>query len=112
LTTSVTHNVADELNTIFLEHGLKPPRLMAQCQSALSILTLLIGSDLLAMVPKQWVESPLMQDHIVPIRVRERFAAPPIMLVHRAGLGLTPAAEYFVTLVQRTSMQIAAASAR
>ena len=103
LTTSITHDAADELNATFAEHGLPPPTLMAQSQSALSILTLLIGTDLLAMAPRQWVESPLARDLIAPIPLRERFAAPPIMLVHRAGLRLTPAADHFVGLVRKSA---------
>ena len=103
LTTSITHDAADELNDAFAEHGLPAPTLMGQSQSALSILTLLIGTDMLAMAPRQWVESPLARDLIAPIPLDRRFAAPPIVLVHRTGLRLTPAAEHFVSLVQRAS---------
>lgn len=111
LTTSITHHAADELNAVFAEHGLPAPTLMGQCQSALSILTVLIGTDMLAMAPRQWVESPLVRGLLVPI-CAERFAAPPIMLVHRAGLGLTPAAEHFVALVRRASAPTVQAPAR
>lgn len=103
LTTSITHDAEDELNVVFAEHGLRAPTLRGQCQSALSILTMLIGTDMLAMAPRQWVESPMMQDLLARIWLEERFSAPPIMLVHRTGLGLTPAAEHFVALVRRAS---------
>lgn len=103
LTTSITHDAEDELSATFAERGLPAPTLMGQSQSALSVLTLLLGTDLLAMAPRQWVESPMARDLIAPIALEERFAAPPIMLVHRAGLRLTPAAEHFVTLVQKAS---------
>ena len=103
LTTSITHDAAEELSATFAERGLPPPVLMGQSQSALSILTLLIGTDLLAMAPRQWVESPLARGLIAPIPLDERFDAPPIMLVHRAGLRLTPAADHFVTLVRKSA---------
>ncbi|EEB82423.1 LysR substrate-binding domain-containing protein [Roseobacter sp. GAI101] len=103
LTTSITHDAKDELSAVFAEHGLPPPRLIAKCQSALSILTFLMSTDMLAMVPRQWVESPLMKDLLIPFPLKERFGAPPICLVHRKGLGLTPAAEHFVTLVRKAS---------
>lgn len=104
LTTSITHEVVEELRETFALHRLPPPRLRGQCQSALSILTVLSGTDMLCMAPRQWVESPLTQDLLIPIRVKEIFPAPPIMLVHRKGLGLTPAAEYFAALVRRAAV--------
>ena len=84
---------------MFRDQGLPPPRLAAQAQSALSILTALVNSDLLAMLPIQWVESPLLGDRLEQIALAGTFVAPPIMLVHRAGIGLTPAGEYFAHLV-------------
>lgn len=99
LTTSITHEARDELAQVFRDQGLPPPRLAAQAQSALSILTALVNSDLLAMLPIQWVESPLLGDRLEQIALAGTFVAPPIMLVHRAGIGLTPAGEYFAHLV-------------
>lgn len=103
LTTSITREAIEEFRETFAKHGLPPPKLRGQCQSALSILTVLSATDMLAMAPRQWVESPLTQDHLIPLRLRETFAAPPIMLVHRRGLGLTPIAEHFATLVRKAS---------
>lgn len=104
LTTSITHEAEDELTAAFTDLGLPPPHLMAKCQSALSILSVLIGTDMLAMVPRQWVDSPLVKDLVVPFQLREQFSAPPISLVHRTGLGLTPAADHFVTLVRKAAV--------
>ncbi len=79
-----------------------------QAQSALSILTLMLNTDMLAMMPVQWVNSPLLKPWLEEIDLDEDFRAPPIMMVHRAGLGLTPAGEYFAHLVQRSSLQMQA----
>lgn len=103
LTTSITHNAADELTTIFAEHRLPKPNLVCQCQSALSILTILVNSDILAMVPVQWMSSPVLRGWLDSIALEETFTAPPIMLIHRAGIGLTPAAQYFTHLVAEAS---------
>jgi DNA-binding transcriptional LysR family regulator len=103
VSTSITHDAEDEFAALFSELGVPPPRLMARCQSALSILTMLMGTEMLAIVPRQWVESPLVKDFLMPIALEQHFAAPPICLVRQAGLGLTPAAEYFVTLVRKAS---------
>lgn len=102
LTTSITREAEDELDTLFLERGLPKPHLAFQCQSALSILTVISATDVLAMLPRQWVEGALTMGRIAPLPLIERFAAPPINLVQKAGLGLTPAAETFTALVRRS----------
>jgi hypothetical protein len=51
----------------------------------------------------QWVQFPLWRDVLQPIRVRELLPAPPIGIVQRAALPLTPAAEYFCDMVRRAS---------
>lgn len=100
LTTSITQDGGEEIDAVFAEHNLPLPNRVCQCQSALSILTVLAATDILAMAPCQWVESRLIQGLIAPIPLLERFPAPPIVLVQRAGLGPMPAAEYFVRLIR------------
>ena len=101
ITTSITHKAEDELGPLFAQHGLPPPRLVMQAHSALTFITSLLYSDLLMMLPVQWTESPLLRDAIQRIPVREILEAPPICLVRRAGLPLTPAAEYLADMVRR-----------
>jgi DNA-binding transcriptional LysR family regulator len=84
---------------------LPPPRLALQSQSALTLIVCLAYSDLLAMVPVQWTDFALTAQALTPIAVKETLPAPPIVLVRRAGLSLTPAAEHFVDLVRRRSLQ-------
>jgi DNA-binding transcriptional LysR family regulator len=103
LTTSITRDAADELKQVFTEHGLGAPRLVCQSQSALSVITVLINSDILAMMPVQLIESPIADGLLEEIKLDREFAAPPIMMMHRAGIGLTPASEYFIHLVQRAA---------
>jgi LysR family transcriptional regulator, regulator of abg operon len=105
VTTSITHDAEDELNIVFRLHGLPEPTLGGQAQSALSILTMLLNSDMLAMMPVQWVEFPILKEWLEPINLAETFSAPPIVLVHKPGLGLTPAGEYFAHLVQRAAVK-------
>lgn len=107
VTTSVTREAEDELNAVFRDRGLPEPALRGQAQSALSILTLLLNSDMLAMMPAQWAASPLLRDWLIQIPLSETFRAPALMLVHKAGLGLTPAGEYFSYLVQNSAAKLA-----
>jgi LysR family transcriptional regulator, regulator of abg operon len=100
LTTSITQEANDELGAIFRRHELPPPRLVAQTQSALSVMLMLLHSDVLAMMPVQFSQFALVQKAITSIPVMEALPALPIVLVRRAGFSLTPAAEYFVELLR------------
>jgi LysR family transcriptional regulator of abg operon len=106
LTTSITYDAMDELEYVFTSNNLPKPILSFQCQSALSILTVLSTTDSLAMMPIQWCQSDLTQHLLSHIRVNERFAAPPIHVIRRAGLGLTPAGEYLLHLMKLESEEV------
>lgn len=105
LTTSITHDAVDELAHVFAEEGLPPPIMAAQCQSALSILTVLMNSDILAMVPMEWVQSPMLSGLLEEFHLDRPFTAPSIVMVHRTGIGLTPAGEHFSHLIERAAQQ-------
>ncbi len=100
-TTSVTYKAEEELGAMFASRGLKPPRLTVQSHSALTLIVSLSYSDLLAMVPVQWTEFPFTTSALAAIPIKDVLPAPPIVLVRRAGLPLTPAAEFFVDLMRR-----------
>ena len=71
-----------------------------RAQSALTFLTALPSSDLLMMLPVQWLRYPLLRDTFQEIKVREKLPAPPVCIVQRTGLPLTPAAEHYCTLLR------------
>lgn len=101
ITTSITHAAEEELGPLFAQNGLRAPKLVVQAHSTLTFLVSLVYSDLLMMLPIQWTKSPLMRDAVEPLRVSEMLPAPPICLVRRSGLPLTPAAEYFCDMMRR-----------
>lgn len=101
ITTSITHKAEEEIAPLFALHGLASPKLAMRAHSALSYLTAVYYSDLLMMVPVQWIQSPLLRQAVDPIRVKEVLPALPISLVRRHGLPLTPAAEYFCDMIRR-----------
>jgi DNA-binding transcriptional LysR family regulator len=100
-TTTVTLKVEEELRGLFEQHGLPAPRLALQSQSALTMIVALANSDLLSMVPIQWTAFAPLNQLLVPIPLKETFAAPAIVTVRRAGLPLTPAAELLLDLLRR-----------
>ncbi len=106
VSTSITRVAEDELGPLFEKHGLPPPRLRMQLHSTLSFLVVLVYSDALMMAPVQWMRSPLLRDKVAPIPVRELLPAPPICLIRRAGLPLTPAADYFCDMMRRAVLHM------
>jgi LysR family transcriptional regulator, regulator of abg operon len=99
--TSVTHDAEAELVELFQRHRLQAPRLALTATSALTLIVALMHSDLLALVPIQWTIFAPTARELVPIAVREPIGAPPIVAIRRAGLPLTPAAEFLVDLMRR-----------
>jgi DNA-binding transcriptional LysR family regulator len=106
ITTSITHKAEEELGPLFDHYGLPPPRLVMRAQSALTFLTTLPHSDLLMMLPIQWLHYPLSRELLQEIKVVEPLPAPPVCIVQRTRLPLTPGAEYFCDLVRRASVHV------
>jgi DNA-binding transcriptional LysR family regulator len=100
-TTSIMLEDEDEIGLVFAQHGLPCPKLVLRAQSALTLMTCLLQSDLLAMVPVQWNEFPLTRGSLMEIQVREELAAPPMVVIQRSDLPLTPVATYLLDLLRR-----------
>ena len=63
----------------------------------------IISSDLLTMLPIQWTAFPLTRDALQPLDVVEPLPSPPVCIIRRASLPLTPAAEYFCDLIRHVA---------
>jgi len=103
MTTGITEHAEAEFADFFSAHRLPAPRITVQAESMLSILTTLISSDVLAITLRQFDEFPLTRSALRIIDIRETMAAPPIVVVRRAALPLTPAAEYLCDMLRRAS---------
>ena len=106
VTTSITAEAEDEIGALFQHHDLAPPRLAVRSQSALTLMTCLAHSDLLAMVPVQWSTFALTRGVLATIAVAEELAAPSIVVVQRADLPLTPAATHLLDLMRRAQPRV------
>ena len=101
VTAHITHRGEDELAPIFLRNGLPRPKLVVQGHSALTFFCVLANSDLLMILPSQWTTASLFRELFQQIKVKEKLHARPMCIVQRAGLPLTPAAEYFCDMIRR-----------
>lgn len=102
-TTSITLRAESELGDLFKRYKLPKPTLAMQSQSALTLLTCLANSDLLAMAPTHWVESPLVNHVITTIRIREELTPVSIIAVFRSERPLSPAASFLLDLMRRVA---------
>lgn len=107
LTTSITDRATAEFSLIFEEHGLPPPRLSIRASSVLTMVTALTCSDVLTITSGTFSDLPFLADSLAAIPVREKISAPPIALIHRAGVPPTPAAEYFCDMIRRAATSMA-----
>ncbi|HEY0747102.1 MAG TPA: LysR substrate-binding domain-containing protein [Steroidobacteraceae bacterium] len=101
ITTSVTTQRSAELGPLFEHHGLAAPKVRMQAHSALTMIMAAAHSDLLAMMPQQWRDSPWSNELLQVIEVEELLTAAAMHIVKRTRLPLTPAAEYLCDLLRR-----------
>jgi DNA-binding transcriptional LysR family regulator len=82
-----------ELNPVFERAGLPLPTVSVRVHSALTMITAAASSDLLAMLPQQWLE--FAQNTKLPeqIKIEEQLQAPALYLITSLRLPLTPIAE-------------------
>ena len=102
--TSVTIDSGAELSPLFQRHGLPRPVIAIEAQSALSMITVAASSDILAMLPQQWLgfaRTTRLLDHI---KVQEELAAPAICMVNRSRFPLTPIAQHLCDLFRRSAL--------
>jgi LysR family transcriptional regulator, regulator of abg operon len=101
VTTTIDHNAEEDLARLFASHGHAAPRVMLSAHSALTVQVTLVQTDMLAMLPRQWMDFAMTRDLLNVIPVRERLPAPAIVLVHRPDLPLSPPAEFFCDVLMR-----------
>ncbi|WP_174279357.1 LysR substrate-binding domain-containing protein [Sphingomonas bacterium] len=93
-----------DLRPLFEERGLPAPVVAVRTQTALSTITVASSSDLLTILPQQWLGFARVTGLLAPIDLADRLAAPGISIVSRATLPLTPAARYLSDLLHRAAM--------
>ncbi|MEJ7687064.1 MAG: LysR substrate-binding domain-containing protein [Variovorax sp.] len=103
-TTGITNKAESEFTKLFVRHKLPLPRTTIQADSMLSLLTTLMSSDALAITLRQYSEFPLTRGALQMIDVKEPLPAPAIVIIRRAALPLTPAAEYLGDMFRRAAV--------
>jgi LysR family transcriptional regulator, regulator of abg operon len=92
-----------DFDEMFEKLGLPKPRIVMHARSALVTMMAVATSDLLAILPQQWLESPATGDSLVALNVAEFMPAAPICMVRRHDMPLTPMAEYLCDMMRRSA---------
>jgi LysR family transcriptional regulator, regulator of abg operon len=83
------------------EMGIDRPRIVMHTRSALATLVAVLNSDLLSILPQQWLEFGPTAQGLATFDVIGPMAAAPICIVRRSDLPLTPMAEHLSDLIRR-----------
>ena len=98
--------VEREFEELFSAYKLPAPKAFMRVESTMGLLAMLGSTDALALLPRQWTDSPMFKDVLEAVPVREKLLAPDIVLIARSGVPLTPAAEQLAVLMQRAAAQV------
>lgn len=96
-----TRSTEGDFDTLFEEAGLPPPQIVLHARSALITLIAVANSDLLTILPQQWLDFPETANLLIALDVAEPVVAPPMCIVRRQDMPLTPMAEYLSDLMRR-----------
>jgi len=92
-----------EFTDVFTHHGLPAPLALVKADSMMGVATLLSMTDALALLPEQWVASPLFSDRVAVIPIAGCIDSVDIVSITRAGLPLMPAAMHLAALFERAA---------
>ncbi len=100
--TTIDHNTEEDLGRLMADYGLPAPNILLRAHSGLSVMVALAQTDLLAMLPRQWLDCAQTRDQLATIAVQEALPAPDIVLVRRPDLPLSPPAEFLCDVLLRS----------
>ena len=96
-------STGSDFDIFFREQDCPPPRVALHARSALVTLLAVANSDLLTILPAQWIDFPLMANLVAPVLLDEPLPKVPICIVRRRDMPLTPLAEVFCNLMRRAA---------
>ena len=82
--------------------GIAEPKIVVHTRSALQTVLAVATSDLLTVVPRQWLDLPALSDRLDTMTSVKPLEAAPVCLVRRSDAPLTPMGEHFCDLVRRS----------
>ena len=94
----------DELAPLFERRGLPRPVIGVSGQTSLSMIVVAASSNMLTMLPQQWLPILEQTGLVEQIALSEPLTAATICIVRRAAVPLTPVADHLCALFRRTAI--------
>ena len=102
----VERNTEGDFEGAFAEAGMPKPKIVLHSRSALITMLTVANSDLLTVLPQQWLDFPITAPLVQALDV-PAFSAAPICIVRRQDMPLTPLAEHLCDHLRRVGIQYA-----
>jgi LysR family transcriptional regulator, regulator of abg operon len=103
VSTSIMSHEENEVGDAFARYNLPIPRIGLRAESALTWIIAVAHGDVMSMSPPHWLSSPLVRELIQRVPIKEELSAKPLVLIRRAAVPLTPAAEHLCDLLKRAA---------
>lgn len=87
-------------DAIFERVGLRPPEIVVEMRSAMMTLMAVAHTDMLTIVPVQWLDYAAVDGYIEGIDVVEALGESPVCIVRRGDVALTPLAERLYAMIR------------
>ena len=101
LVTAADQEPFEAFGRIFSDRNLPVPTKVTLCETSLGLVELLMNTDMICWLPRQWLDAPLLSSWLTDIPITIDMQGPDICLVRRRNLPLTPAADHLATLIRR-----------
>lgn len=102
-------NTEGDFDVEFEKRGLPKPTIVVHARSALVTVLTVANSDLLTILPQQWLETSMTEGMIEALELDEPMVSAPICIVRRHGLPLTPMAEHLCDQMRKAALNYALA---
>lgn len=93
-----------DFDAMFERAGLSTPDIAVQLRSSMMILMAVANTDLLTIVPIQWLDFAAEYRQIEVVPISDIMPAAPVCIVHRADLPLTPLAEKVSDITRKAGL--------
>ena len=102
-----TRSTEGDFDEIFTRVGMPKPKIVLHARSALVTLVSVANSDMLTILPQQWLSFPGTRDMIAALPIEDVMMAAPVNIVRRRDMPLTPMAEHLSDLMCRIASSYA-----
>jgi len=99
-----TRSSEADFERMFERAGLPLPEIVMHSRSTLITLMMVASSDLLTILPKQWLELAMAAGQFQSLEVEDPLVAAPVCIVRRRDAPLTPMAERLCDLIRRAGL--------